>query len=58
VDRRLQAARDELAAAEEFDCVLVNADVRECAQSLLALVVDPTSVPRGLVPHPDDPTDE
>ena len=58
VERRLQAAREELAAAEEFDCVLVNADVRECAQSLLALVVDPTSVPRGLVPHPDEPIDE
>jgi guanylate kinase len=58
VARRLQAARDELAAAEEFDCVLVNADVGECARSLLALVADPTSVPRGRVPHPDDPTDE
>jgi hypothetical protein len=38
--------------------VLVNADVGECARSLLALVADPTSVPRGRVPHPDDPTDE
>jgi guanylate kinase len=58
VERRLAAAREELAAAEEFDCVLVNADVRECAQSLLALVADPTSVPRGRVPDPDDHTDE
>jgi guanylate kinase len=58
VERRLRAAREELAAADEFDCVLVNADVRECAQSLIALVADPTSVPRGLVPHPDDPLDE
>lgn len=58
VERRLRAAREELAAAEEFDCVLVNADVGECAQSLIALVADPTSVPRGLVPHPDDPLDE
>ena len=58
VARRLQAARDELAAADEFDCVLVNADVRECAQALIALVADPTSVPRGRVPHPDDPPHE
>ena len=54
VERRLQAARDELAAAEEFDAVLVNADVRECAESLLALVADPTSVPRGRVPTPPE----
>ena len=58
VAHRLQAARDELAAAEEFDCVIVNADVGECARSLLALVADPTSVPRGRVPDPDDPIDE
>ncbi len=54
VQRRLRAASEELAAADEFDCVLVNADVQECARSLLALVADPTSVPRGRVPHPDD----
>ena len=54
VQRRLQAARDELAAAAEFDAVLVNADVRECAESLLALVADPTSVPRGRVPTPPE----
>ncbi len=41
VSRRLQAARDELAAAPEFDAVLVNADVQECAEALLALVSDP-----------------
>jgi guanylate kinase len=60
VARRLQAARDELAAADEFDAVLVNADVGECAQSLIALVSDPTSVARGDVPEPDDsqPTNE
>jgi guanylate kinase len=50
VERRLQAARDELAAAEEFDTVLVNADVQECAEALLALVSDPASVPSGHVP--------
>lgn len=46
VQRRLAAARDELAAAGEFDAVLVNADVRECAEGLLRLVADPTSVSR------------
>jgi guanylate kinase len=51
VERRLDAARRELAAAEEFDAVLVNADVRECARALLALVADPSSVPRGRVPE-------
>lgn len=55
VQRRLQAARDELAAADEFDAVLVNADVQECARSLVALTVDPGSVPRGRVPRPDEP---
>lgn len=44
VRRRLAAAREELAAAEEFDAVLVNADVQECAEALLRLVADPTSV--------------
>ncbi|MDP1876199.1 MAG: guanylate kinase [Actinomycetota bacterium] len=38
VARRLQAAREELAAAPEFDEVLVNADVQECAEALLRLV--------------------
>ena len=32
---RLAAARSELAAAEEFDYVLVNADVGECAGALI-----------------------
>ena len=41
VERRLQAAREELAAAGEFDVVLVNADVRECAAALVACVADP-----------------
>ena len=43
VQRRLTAAREELAAADEFDAVLVNADVKECAEALLRLVADPTS---------------
>ncbi len=54
VQRRLAAAREELAAAEEFDVVLVNADVGECARSLLAWVADPTGIQRGRVPGPTD----
>ncbi|MEI6361218.1 MAG: guanylate kinase [Actinomycetes bacterium] len=42
VARRLQHARDELAAAEEFDVVLVNADVEECAGQLVQLIADPS----------------
>jgi len=42
VARRLKAAREELAAATEFDIALVNADVRECAEALVAWVADPT----------------
>lgn len=56
VERRLAAARTELAAAEEFDTVLVNADVKECAESLLAWVADPARVPRGHVPAPPPAT--
>lgn len=60
VTRRLDVARTELAAADEFDTVLVNADVRECALDLLAWVADPTCVPRGSVPVPPpaSPTNE
>ncbi len=50
VARRLEVARTELAAADEFDTVLVNADVQECAAALLAWVADPARVPRGSVP--------
>ncbi|MDQ3579150.1 MAG: guanylate kinase [Actinomycetota bacterium] len=39
VARRLVVARDELAAAREFDEVVVNADVREAARELLTLVL-------------------
>jgi guanylate kinase len=41
VRRRLDVARDELAAAEEFDAVVVNTDVRAAAAELLTLVVGP-----------------
>lgn len=43
VARRLQAARDELAAAGEFDRRLVNADVRETAAALVAWALAPGS---------------
>jgi guanylate kinase len=39
---RLAIADTELAAASEFDLVLVNADVSECAGDLVALVADLT----------------
>ncbi len=45
VARRLAAAREELAAAGEFDKVLVNADVRECAEALVAWVAGRRSSP-------------
>ena len=41
VARRLEIARDELAAEPEFDEVVVNDDVRSAAESLLNLVVGP-----------------
>jgi guanylate kinase len=41
VRRRLDRARMELAAEDEFDTSLVNADVREAAERLLALVTLP-----------------
>ncbi|GDY28876.1 guanylate kinase [Gandjariella thermophila] len=41
VRRRLDVAREELAAAEEFDAVVVNTDVRAAAAELLTLVVGP-----------------
>ncbi|MBB4964604.1 guanylate kinase [Saccharothrix violaceirubra] len=41
VARRLEIAREELAAEPEFDEVVVNADVRSAATGLLNLVVGP-----------------
>ncbi|HWC82495.1 MAG TPA: guanylate kinase [Pseudonocardiaceae bacterium] len=40
VARRLAAAREELAAAEEFDAVVVNADVPTAAHDLLKLITE------------------
>lgn len=41
VERRLEIAREELAAEKEFDEVVVNADVRSAAADLLSLMVGP-----------------
>jgi len=41
VERRLAAAEHEMAAAEEFDAVIVNADVEQAANQLLALTLNP-----------------
>jgi guanylate kinase len=40
VARRLQTAKEELAAQEEFDAVVVNTDLRSAARELLTLVLD------------------
>jgi guanylate kinase len=37
--RRLAAARDELAAAGEFDVTLVNTSVQDVCRQLVALIV-------------------
>lgn len=45
VQRRLAAAREEMSAAAEFDRVLVNSDVGECARALVALTSDLPGAP-------------
>jgi guanylate kinase len=40
-ERRLETARVELAAESEFDEVIVNADVKEAADELVALMTNP-----------------
>lgn len=50
VARRLTAAQEELAAAGEFDVVLVNADVRECAEALVACAVGSGPARGGGIP--------
>lgn len=42
VAARLEAAKQELAAAEEFDAVVVNADVRSAAAELVTLITGDT----------------
>ncbi len=58
VARRLQAARDELAAQGEFDVVLVNADVGECAAALLGWVADPAPREQPVPPVQAPPESE
>jgi guanylate kinase len=41
VERRLAAAKDELSASDEFDAVVVNADVQAAAEQLLTLIAEP-----------------
>ena len=43
VERRLQTAREELAAQSEFDAVVVNTDLRSAAEDLLKLILDKPS---------------
>ncbi len=43
VARRLRTAREELAAQDEFDAVVVNTDVKSAAGELLTLVLDNSS---------------
>jgi guanylate kinase len=38
VERRLRTAKEEIAAQDEFDAVVVNTDVRSAAEDLLTLV--------------------
>lgn len=42
-ERRLETARAELAAESEFDCTIVNHEVHEAAEQLVALMVAPAS---------------
>jgi len=41
IERRLEAARIELAAEKEFDVTLVNTSVQDVCRELLALMADP-----------------
>jgi len=43
VERRLRTAKEELAAQDEFDTVVVNTDVKSAARELLTLVLDKSS---------------
>jgi guanylate kinase len=50
VARRLQTAKEELAAQDEFDEVVVNTDLRSTAEQLLKLILDKSS-PKQLENH-------
>jgi guanylate kinase len=43
IDRRLRTAKEELAAQDEFDAVVVNTDVKSAARELLTLILDDSS---------------
>lgn len=43
VERRLAAAKDELSASDQFDAVIVNADVNAAAGQLLTLIAESRS---------------
>jgi len=43
VERRLRTAKEELAAQDEFDAVVVNTDLKSAARELLTLVLDKSS---------------
>jgi guanylate kinase len=40
-ERRLQTAREELAAESEFDVTVVNTEIPSAARELVALILDP-----------------
>ncbi|MGH1562911.1 guanylate kinase [Mumia sp. DW29H23] len=46
-ERRLETAKVELAAEEEFDVTIVNADVRQACAELVALIENPPDIVRG-----------
>ncbi len=45
--RRLETAREELAAEAEFDRTIVNHEVHAAAEELVALMLDPSADPRS-----------
>lgn len=49
IERRLDAARVELAAEPEFDTTLVNSSVRDVCAELLALMTAPPTASRGAI---------
>lgn len=55
VARRLAAAREEMSAAGEFDRVLVNTDVGECARTLVAWSSEPPGVDSSTRPPMRNP---
>ncbi len=50
--RRLETAREELAAEAEFDVTVVNTEIHAAAAELVALMVDPPAAAAGPGPNP------